>query len=567
MNQTRATTSTRKLAAILAADVVGYSRLLAADEAATVSALQTLRAEVFGPVFADNGGTIVKSMGDGWLVEFTSAVAAVNAAMQVQDRLRDHPTIALRIGVHIGDITMGAHDLYGDGINIAARLEGVAPPGGIMISDAVHAGLDGTLSPSFEPAGPQTLKNIDRPVTAWIRAPHIRPAQAISPTSQATSALPELIIMPVANSDPRAEVRDTADGLTADLLSYFGAINWLTTRINGSESATAYSLRPTLRARAERLRLEIRLHGPDGATLWTHKSDSTLDDAFDWQDTVVGAISDHVSRMILETETARIMALPDDQLTAEQCMLMGIMAWRDFSHASFARSIEFHARAIAAKPDMPDAYAEGLIVLMAARTMTNRPDMETYLAKIPAWVEAGRPLAAGHAMLTLAVAIATYTQDQRPLPLKDAVAQTLRMAPFDARVLSYCGWANLWCGETAASYDCFVKSTEAGHLGPFFVAALGGAATACVQLGRDEEALAFVEKGLAISDSYPTYFSSKAAALAHLGRVEEARAVLKRYLTLEPDRTLTHWQATNNYGGCAGGKRYFAGLRLAGLPE
>lgn len=567
MDSPTAPTATRKLAAILAADVVGYTRMIGADEAATLAALRDLRAEVFGPVFADCNGHVVKSMGDGWLVEFASAVEAVNAAMQVQDRLKGHPAITLRMGIHIGDVTRSDGELYGDGINIAARLEALAPHGGLLISDAVYSSLDGTLSPSFEAAGTQTLKNIARPVATWVRGsgPSVGNADISGP--QSASSLPTLSIHPATTSDTRAELQDIADALTADLRTYFGSINWLQTTITASETAHGYSLRPVLRARGDRLRLETRLQAPDGGTIWSHKSDSTLDEAFDWQDDVVTHISDHCIGMILEVETTRITAIPDDRLTAEQCMLMGIMAWRDFSLDSFVRSAAFHERAIKAKPDMADAYAEVLIVLMAARTMTGNPEILPYLAKVPAWVEASRPMAAGHAMLTLAIATATYVQDQRVVPLKDAVAQTLRLAPFDARVLSFCGWANLWCGQTQDAYDCFTKSLEFGRLGAFYVAALGGAASASLQLGRDRDALDLVEKGLALSDTYPTYFGVKAAALAHLDRLDEARAVLAHYRMLEPDRTIKKWQATNNYGGSEAGKRYFEGLRLAGLPE
>ncbi len=557
----------RRLSAMLAADVVGYSKMIAQDEAATLSTLESLRSEVFGPVFADNAGRIVKSMGDGWLVEFQSAVNAVTAAMQVQDRLRAHPTIRLRMGLHIGDVTQNAHDLYGDGINIAARLESIAPEGGVMISDAVYSSLDGTLSPSFEAAGPQTLKNIARPVTAWLRAGTPLRAATDMPSVQATSALPVLNVHPTANSDPRGELQDLADALTADLASYFGSINWLQGRISGSDAATGYHLRPMLRARGDRLRLETRLLTPAGATLWTHKSQSTLDDAFDWQDNVVGEVADHCIGMILEAETTRITAVPDSALTAEQCVLMGIVSWRDFSHDSFIRSAAFHERAMQTRPDMADAYAEGLMVVLAARTMTAHPGIKTWVDKIPEWMEAGRPHAAGHPMLSLAIAIATYTQDARPLPLRSVVEQTLRNAPFDARILSYCGWANLWCGHTQDAYDCFVKSLEFGRLGPFYVAALGGAATACVQLGQDAEALDYLDQGFALSDSYPTYYASKSAALAHLGRLEEARDVMAKYRTLEPGRTVDSWRTSNGYGGSEGGARYFEGLRLAGLPE
>ncbi|MEL6450045.1 MAG: adenylate/guanylate cyclase domain-containing protein [Pseudomonadota bacterium] len=567
MTTSRPPPASRKLAAILAADVVGYSRMIRENEAETLAALRALRNEVFGPVFADYNGAVVKSMGDGWLVEFASAVEAVSAAMQVQDRLTQHPMIALRMGIHIGDVTRSDGELYGDGINIAARLEALAPKAGILISDAVYSSLDGTLSPSFEEAGTQALKNIARPVLTWRRAPDGGAAGASAGVTDAGSDFPVLNLRPIKNSDTRAEVQDIADALTADLGTYFGSINWLTTRITGADTSMGYTLAPILRARGDRLRLESRLQNPDGAVIWTHKSNSTLDDAFDWQDAVVTQIADHSIGMILEAETSRIMAVPDDQLTAEQCMLMGIMAWRDFSLSSFVQSVAFHDRAITAKPDLADAYAEGLIVLMAARTMTSNRAILPYLAKVPAWVDAARPLATGHAMLTLAIAIATYVEDQRVIPVKDAVAQSLRLAPFDARVLSFCGWANLWCGQTQDAHDCFIKSLDFGRLGAFYVASIGGAASASLQLGHDEDALAHVEKGLKLSDTYPTFFGVKAAALANLGRLEEARAVLAQYRALEPDRTIKTWQATNNYANSDGGKRYFEGLRLAGLPE
>ena len=154
-----------------------------------------------------------------------------------------------------------------------------------------------------------------------------------------------------------------------------------------------------------------------------------------------------------------------------------------------------------------------------------------------------------------------------PYRSKNSVAQTLRLAPFDARIPTFCGWANLWSGQTQDALDCFNKSLGFGRLGPIYVAALGGAAVSFLQLGRDADALDLVEKGLKLSDSYSTYYMVKGAALAHLGQIVEAREIMAHYLAIEPDRNLKHWMATSNYGGSEGGKRYFEGLRLAELPE
>jgi len=160
----------RRLAAILAADIADYSRIVGDDEVGALAALRSFRAEVFGPTVAGHHGKIVKSMGDGWLVEFGSAVEAVNCAIQIQDRVSGHELLALRIGVHIGDVVHEEEDIFGDGVNVAARLEAWADPGGIAISDPAYSSLDGTLTPSFDDAGRQELKNIARPLRIWTKS-------------------------------------------------------------------------------------------------------------------------------------------------------------------------------------------------------------------------------------------------------------------------------------------------------------------------------------------------------------------------------------------------------------
>ncbi len=556
----------RRLCAILAADVVGYSRLIREDEARTLERLRALRSEVIGPILSDHGGRLLKSMGDGWLAAFDTGVDAVNAAMRIQDRQRGPEALVLRMGVHIGDVTEAGDDYYGDGINIAARLEAEAPEGGLLISDAAYSNLDGTLSPSFSEAGARRLKNIDRPVATWLRAPDTAPANAAR--SAPGDAFPVLAISPVSTSDTRPDIIDLATSLTADLHTYFNSAAWLTARIETAPVPGAYRLHPALRSRGERLRLETRLMGPDGGTIWTHKSDTTLDDSFDWQDDTVDEISGHGTDLLLEAEHMRLAAIPPDALSAEQHQLMGIMAWRTFSLTSFIEAIGHHERAIALDPDLAGAYADAITVTIAGRTMVDdSSDIAAYMDKIPDWVEAGRPRAPGHPGLMYAVALADFMADGGQAALNRTVEQVIRMTPFDPRLLSHCGWAYLWSGQTQTGLECFEKSLRFGLRGPFTVAASGGAATACVQLGRDADALRHCDRGLALSDEYPTLFSTKAAALALLGRQEEAEAVMAIYRSLLPYRTVTNWRSMNDYNGAPGAERYFEGLRLAGLPE
>lgn len=558
----------RKLAAILAADIVGFSRMMGKDEASTVNAVRKLRSETLDPILAEYGGAILKSMGDGWLMEFPSVAGVVNAAMQIQDRMSKHPSIALRIGVNIGDITKTTEDFYGDGVNLASRLESIAPDGGLLISDAVYASLDGTLSPSFEDFGLCELKNISRDVQVWSRnlSRDIN-SSAVGNAPRKSSTFPFLAIAPITTNQSGSQIAEIANSLTADLATFFGGIAWMTAGISEEPPRDAYVLKANLRAQGQRIRLETRLTDQQGTTIWSDKSDSSLEEAFDWQDQILEHISGAAADLILEAETLALASIPDHELLPEQCLLMGIMAWKTFSNESFEVATGFQVRAIAAKPEMADAYAEAIIVTCAAYTMGPSPIMQDYIRTMPQWAEAARPLATGHAMLTLAIGVADYLSDRRIAPLNQTVSLVLRLAPFDARLLSFCGWAHLWSGDAQTSLDCFEKSIRYGKLGPFIVAAHGGAATALVQLGRPNSAIEHCDTALKMADSYPTLYSSKAAALAMLGENEAAQKVMTDYLKILPNRTLRDWKATNDYGKSEGGERYFEALLRAGLPE
>ncbi len=556
----------RKLAAILAADIVGYSALMGKDQSGTLAAVQALHAQVMGPAASGNNGDIVKTLGDGWLIAFSSASDAVNAAMTIQDRLIDRDPLKLRIGVHLGDVSFTETDVFGDGVNIAARLEAITDPGGITISDPVYASIDGTLAPSFDDGGEKALKNIARPVRVWVRMP-ARKTPVSSEASLRPSNLPKLVVQPVSHTDPRSEIRDLAEALTFDFSTYFSPVIWLQTTVSENATEKAYVLRSDLRARGDRLRLETRMVAPDGQPIWAEKLDGTFSDSFDWQDQVGETVVSNSVNAILDAEVRVIEHLPDDALTAEQCLLMGMMTWRSFDPNSFLRAVEFQARAIDANPDMIAAYAEAIVITIAGKTVGYHEMLAPYAEKMPAWMEAARQFMGQSPILDLNIAIAMYFEDADAASLCLKLSDILRRAPFDARVLSFGGWAYLWSGRADLAFDCFEKSLRFGRMNTFYVASLGGAATACVQLGRDEEALTYCKTGMEISTTYATLYSSAAAAYAYLGQQDAAQAALARHLDLAPDRTLSSWRAYNDYNGSEGGVRYFAGLKKAGMPE
>jgi adenylate cyclase len=253
----------RRLAAILAADIADYSRLVGEDETRALAALRSFRAEVFGPTVAGHHGKIVKSMGDGWLVEFGSAVEAVNCAIQIQDRVSGHELLALRIGVHIGDVVHEEDDIFGDGVNVAARLEGWAEPGGIAISDPAYSSLDGTLTPSFDDAGQQELKNIARPLRIWTKTATLG-GPTVQSLQERSSGYSHLSILPVTTSDERVDVQELAEGLTGDLDDKLTAVRWLVVAVREQANPGDYTVKIALRSRGDRLRLEARLFEPMG---------------------------------------------------------------------------------------------------------------------------------------------------------------------------------------------------------------------------------------------------------------------------------------------------------------
>jgi adenylate cyclase len=556
----------RKLAAVLAADIVGYSALMGADQDGTLAALRSFRTEIFGPTVAGHHGKIVKSMGDGWLVEFGSAVEAVNCAIHVQDRLAGHPLIALRIGVHIGDVVHEDEDIFGDGVNVAARLEAWANPGGIAISDAAYSSLDGTLAPSFDDAGQQTLKNISRPLRIWART--AISSQANVPTERGLSTgYSHLSIIPVATSDDRADVQELADGLTGDLDEMLAAARWLVVAVREQPRSNDYVLKIALRARGDRLRLEARLFEPTGKQIWAIKLDGDLADSFDWQDTTSEAVSLEVLTRLLDAESDRLALIPLNKRTAEECLVQGFMQIRSGDERGMEDSISSYMLAIEKDPECADAYGEAIWWTYAGMTVGWERARPFYENHFQDWVTRSRHLTTQNSVLDIGVALADYQSDSDITPVRNAIAGALRRSASDANVLSMSAWASLWCGEAATAFDCFRKFERFGKFHPFWVASKGGSATASVQLGDDARAISDATEGLQLSNTYPTFYAVLASASALSDQPERAKEALNRYRELVPDRTISSWKAMNDYGGSAGGKRYFEGLRMAGLPE
>ena len=306
---------TRRLAAILAADVAGYSRLMGADEGDTLTRLKAIRAELLDPTIAAHKGRLVKTTGDGLLVEFSSVVDAIRCATEVQAGMAERNAavsndkrIDFRIGINVGDIVVEDGDIFGDGVNVAARLEGLAEPGGICVSARVQEDATGKLDLAFEDMGERTLKNITRPVKAYRVA-----TGAVSVTAQDTPALPlpdkpSIAVLPFANMSGDPEQEYFADGMVEEIITALSRIRWMFVIASnssftykgqavdvkqvGRELGVRYVLEGAVRKAGGRVRITAQLiDASEGVHLWADRFDGSLEDIFDLQDRVASSVA------------------------------------------------------------------------------------------------------------------------------------------------------------------------------------------------------------------------------------------------------------------------------------
>ena len=329
----------RRLTAILAGDVAGYSRLMGADEEGTLKRLNAHRREFLDPKIAEHRGRIVKRTGDGVLIEFASAVDAARCAAEIQRGMseRNEPLapdrrIELRIGIHVGDIIIEEGDIFGDGVNIAARLEGIAEPGGICISDDAFRQVRDKVDLAFEDAGDQHLKNIERPVRVYRL--QLGKVATTMEKSLASSSKPSIAVLPFQNMSGDPEQEYFADGMVEEIITALARIRWLfviarnssfsykgsqaiDVKRVGRELGVRYVLEGSVRKGRERVRITAQLiEAETGAHLWADHFDGLLEDVFDLQDKVASGVAGVIEPTLQIAEVERASRRPTNDLAA-----------------------------------------------------------------------------------------------------------------------------------------------------------------------------------------------------------------------------------------------------------
>jgi adenylate cyclase len=382
----------RRLAAILAADVAGYSRLIGADEEGTLARLRAIRRELTDPKIAEQKGRIVKATGDGLLIEFASVVAALRCAVDVQRAMQDKNAsipsaerIEFRIGIHQGDIVVEDGDIFGDGVNIAARLEGIADPGGICISARVQEDAAGRLDLDFQDIGEPELKNIARPVRVY-RVRLERETAAMPVAASPSLPLPEkpsIAVLPFQNMSGDPEQEYFADGMVEEIITALSRIRWLfviarnstffykgrspDVKQIGRELGVRYVLEGSIRKGGGRVRITAQLIEAETNThLWADRFDGSLEDVFDLQDKVAVSVAGVIEPTLVAAEITRATARPTKDLQAYDLYLKALPRLFQFSKEGLFEAAELFAQAITRDPQYGPALALASVCLAHA---------------------------------------------------------------------------------------------------------------------------------------------------------------------------------------------------------
>jgi TolB-like protein len=578
----------RRLAAIVAADVAGYSRLMGLDEVGTARALREHR-KVTDALVAKHGGRLVKTTGDGVLLEFASVVDAVECAVAVQavmaernEGVPEDRRMLFRIGINLGDILIEGDDILGDGVNIAARLEGIAEPGGICISSSAYDQVRGKVAVEFADLGEQKLKNIARPIRTYAVGLSTNTDRAAPPLSSAPRL--SMVVLPFANigGDPEQEyfVDGVTESLTTDLSRISGAFviarntaftfkgKAVDVKKLGRELNVRYVLEGSVQRAGNRLRVNVQLIDAEtGNHLWAERFDKPVADLFDMQDEIVSRLANTLNAELIAAEARRAerSPLPD-------AMDLYFQGWaslnRGVTPESNAQAQEFFERALMVEPCCVEALVGAAWAIMQAANVLVIDSRNTRLAAETAVLKA-LSVAPNHAEANRILGVIQMYTNRVVL----GIAQCERALALDRNLATAhgsIGWGKCFIGrglETEAHIH------DALRLSPHDVYAnvwMMFAGVAKLWAGADAEALAWFRRSIERKRTYHLSQLYLAVTLVYLGELDEAKAAARAGLELHPGFTISRFRASaacDHPAYLAGRERVYEGLRKAGVPE
>jgi TolB-like protein len=584
----------RRLAAIVAADIAGYSRLMHSDEEATHNRLTTLVADAVMPAIAEHGGRIVKTTGDGFLAEFPSAVEALRASMQFQGRaleltMDDAPDkrLMFRVGINISDVIVEAHDIFGDGVNVAARLEGLAKPGGILVSGAAYEQVRGRLKCGFEDIGEQQLKNISHPVRAF----RVAPAPAVPPRSElALPDRPSVAVLPFQNMSGDPDQEYFADGIVEDITTAMSHVKSLfviarnssftykgrsvDVKQVGRELGVRYVLEGSVRKAGNRVRITAQLvDTTTDAHIWADHFDGLLDDIFALQDEVTARVVGALEPSLRGAEIKRAQRKSTGNLQAYDLMLRALAHLRSYDRVAMEEGVRLLRKAVATDLNYAMALAvlAHTIHLMNSQGWLARPDPEidegVRLARLAIRLGEDDP----EVLATSALTIALPGGDQ--IGGRALADKALLLNRNSAHALSVNAILLAFAGEIDAS---IASAERFARLSPFDnVISLRSFSRTLAHFvaGHYEATLDSTEDTLRDEPRHGASLRYRAASFGLLNRLEEGQEVVRQLLSTRPDFTVSRARAhfevdlKNPFKKPGVAETLYEGLRRVGVPE
>jgi adenylate cyclase len=583
----------RRLVAVFAADVEGYSRLMGADEVGTLKGLTERRA-ILDRIIGDHGGRIANTAGDSVLAEFGSAVEAVQCAVEAQAALAEANSgvapdrrINFRIGVHIGDVMIRAGDLFGDGVNIAARLQTLANPGTVCISGATYDQVRKVLPMTFVDLGVQQVKNIQEPITAYqVGAPsetreagRTRIAEAESPPPLPDK--PSIAVLPFQNISGDPEQDYFADGMVEEIitaLSRFKSLFVIARNSSfifkgravdikevGRQLGVRYVLEGSVRKASGKVRITGQLiDAVTGAHIWADRFERELTDVFALQDEVTVAVVSAIQPKLLQTEIAMATRRRPENLTAYDLYLRALQQYYLTTPEACAETMRLAGRALELDPRF------GLAAVLAGASHSRNVLFGYSVDPQFDRTEAVRLLRFALSLddsdadtLAWAAFISAYMigDCESGLELAD---RAVALNPNSHRTWGCRGWVCGAAGLQEEAVQSFERAVRMSPVNPQLYLPLGGMGAALIELGRFDEAIVVGKKAQRKNSSYAAAYRCLASAFAHLGRHAEAREAAARVLEVDPAFTISAWIAR---GGQSNAKLLIEGFRKAGLPE
>ena len=554
------------------------------DEEVTHARFKELMQRAVEPAIGNHGGRIVKNTGDGFVAEFASAVEAVRCAVGFQDVIQQENAgrsaesrLAFRVGITLGDVIVEPHDIFGDDVNIAARLQSMAAPGGVLVSEAVQERIWGRLPCSLYDAGEFSLKNIARPVRAWRVLPAAAPPVVAGPRVR-----PSVAVLPFLNMSGDPQQDYFADGVVEEIITALSRVRWffviarnssftykgraVDIKRVGQELGVRYVLEGSVRRAGNRMRIIAQLiDAEDNSHIWAERYDGTVEDVFDLQDRITESVVTAIEPQIQTAELARTRRKRPDSLTAYDCFLRGMAQFWMTGFESAEHTLGLFRRAI----DIDQGFA--LPYALAA---------QCYVYRVSQGVadDATEEAAEGARMARSAIerdpndptvlALASHALGHLTSEYDSALVlmdRALALNPNSAMAWQLGGWMRIWVGEPGVAIDRLQRAQRLSPLDTRAFIVHSGMATAHIMLGEYERAIEFARKSIGEAPHWHTGYRMLAAALAGAGRLEEARQAAAQHLELNPGYTLR--LVRRIFKPSYGRDLLIENFRKAGMPE